>query len=266
VHLIVAPAIDKGKIQISIEGQRLSDELVQKADQIVEVKDDAQKTVALNLMKTMKGFLNTVEGARTDIKKPFLEMGKLIDGLAKKLSEPVQTKFNSIQVLVSKYEFQLQQEAERIRREQEAEQRRVEAEAQAKLDAAEKEFAAKVNNLLAKRDAFPADSARWKAVDSQISMLYEHQGRTRESIAKVVEQRIEETQATIALSAPDKMKGQSNRNIPKVEIVDLHALYKARPELVDLSLKTTMVQALMREGVTELPGLKLSWEFQVSVR
>lgn len=74
------------------------------------------------------------------------------------------------------------------------------------------------------------------------------------------------TQATaLASITPNKPKGAAVRRVLRWEVTDIHALYKARPDLVDLRPKAQAIQATC-DPALPVPGLKLWYEDQVVVR
>lgn len=61
-------------------------------------------------------------------------------------------------------------------------------------------------------------------------------------------------------------EGLSMRSVPRFEVLDIHALYRARPDLVVLEPKTAMINQLVRDGLTQLAGLRIWMEQVASAR
>lgn len=128
-----------------------------------------------------------------------------------------------------------------------AEQRRVAAEAaarQAELDrlAAEAKAAA---SLLAASEA-PADVAAGKELAEAATGQWEAAVRA-------------------PLPEAQKIGGMSTRRVMRVEVTDLHALYKAAPNLVRLEANLAAIKATCFPE-HPVPGLKLTWDEVVNTR
>lgn len=50
------------------------------------------------------------------------------------------------------------------------------------------------------------------------------------------------------------------------DVVDIHTLYKACPDLVELAVKRSEVLALIRTGTREIPGLVIRQETVANAR
>ena len=64
-----------------------------------------------------------------------------------------------------------------------------------------------------------------------------------------------------------KPDGISVKKVWKHKLIDIHALYAARPDLVTLEPKTNNINAAIRQdGVRQIPGLEIWEETETSVR
>jgi len=62
------------------------------------------------------------------------------------------------------------------------------------------------------------------------------------------------------------MEGVSTVKVPKFEVLSITDLYGARPDLVEMYERPIAINKAIREGATEIPGLRIWWETQVSTR
>lgn len=72
--------------------------------------------------------------------------------------------------------------------------------------------------------------------------------------------------AAPALQAPAKLAGSMTRRPWKFKVTNLSDLYKARPELCTLSESPSAINAAIRDGLRECPGLEIFQDVEVGVR
>jgi ribosomal protein L9 len=117
------------------------------------ITDAATMEAGNGLLMAAHATLKELEAARVKLKKPITELGKAIDGVVAKVSDPLDQAKRLMLGKVSAYQRQVQEEADRARREAEAkaaaeraaaeaERARLQAEADAKAKAEADELAA----------------------------------------------------------------------------------------------------------------------------
>ena len=66
---------------------------------------------------------------------------------------------------------------------------------------------------------------------------------------------------------PKRAEGMIVKKVKKFRVVDAHALYLARPDLCDIQVSVSRVNAALRvEGTASLPGLEVWEETEATVR
>lgn len=239
-----------------VEGTvELRDQILAKAGFVETVTNDDEQALAAEVLRDLKAFAGTIEQSRVEVKAPVLGLGKAIDTAAKDLLAQVTTESARIQAALTAYQREMirrQQEAEaQIRREQERVARE-QREAQARLDAA------------------AAEEARKAAAGQQT------QEQAAAKVQEVAKAEIAHVQAVVtdarsAISAasvvvPSRAAGMTVRQSWNFEVVDLAALYAARPELCTLEVKRAAVLQVIRSGAREIPGLRIFEDVQAGVR
>ena len=81
------------------------------------------------------------------------------------------------------------------------------------------------------------------------------------------------TQAAIAAvekptTEPPRAAGMSIKPVRKFRVTDIHALYKAKPDLVELSPKTSAINAIIRstDEIVAIPGIEQYADMDVSAK
>lgn len=210
-------------------------------------------TRAVALVRELKEFTSGIEDARTQAKKPILEMGRAIDEIARTLTDEVLGEQSRIQRLIGEFE---------------AEQRRIEAEARAKAAAESRrlymEAQERERKLMEEASAKAAQATseeERKAIQSQAMKQAEELDRTTMvQTAKAIE--------LAGANVPAKTAGTVVRKNLVIEVVDPHALYQHSPAMVVLKPNTAALKAYLKtlpEGA-EVPGVKWYVETTASIR
>lgn len=220
------------------EAQR--NDLVLRAREHVTIRTSAEQNSAVEAARSIRTALRDVEDTRTALKKPLLDAGRQIDSLAKEFVAPLAAELARLERLVTDFQQAEQrrvQEAERVRA---AEIARLESERLAREEEARK--AASTMTTEAQLNAAIAAEAAERAVAAQ-------------------------RQAVIVAPMPAPMKsgGAATRQVMVYEVTDIHALYKARPELCTLEAKASAIRATCVPEM-QVPGLKMWWEDRTTIR
>lgn len=216
------------------------DKALARAREVTAVEDAMDLELCGASMKELQGMIKAVEASRTEVKSPVLDLGRKIDGLAKEFANPIEAELGRLKGLFSKYQaeqIRLAQEAEAKRQ---AEARKAEAEAKARAEAQRQ---AEADFLGEEAKPVPAPEPP-KAVPA----------------------------GELPLLAPPKPKamptpsGISARPIWTFEVTDIHALYQAHPEWVQLEPRRAEINKALADGMRECPGLAIRQETKTTVR
>jgi hypothetical protein len=209
------------------------DVLVTMASRVTAVTTADEQEDAVNLGQRLRVWIKDIEAARVEVKAPFRQRVDLIDSLAKDASAPCKAALDRLSALVSLFQ---QQEAERVRL---AEQARQEEIARLEIERQKKEEALKV---------VQATMTTEKDLEEAIKA---------EAAAK---QAAADAYNRIAAPVPEALRatGAATQKVMCYEVTDVHALYRARPELVRLEANAAAIRATVMVGMT-VPGLRI-WE------
>jgi len=220
-------------VALDLEELQKRDALVLRAERVMSVTTADEQTEAVEIGQKLRTWMKDVEAARVEVKAPFRERAELIDSLAKEAVAPLKTELDRLSRLVSCFQ---QQEAERVKRAEDARQQeiiRLEAERKKAEDDARVMQAAMVSDKdLA--EAIAAEAAAKKAQEDAYNRI------------------------AAPLPEAQKATGAATRKEMCYEVVDVVALYRARPELVRLEANAAAIRATVFVGMT-IPGLRI-WE------
>lgn len=235
--------IDKSRLEISELVVSERRDLINQAQQVTAVNDGVSQSLAVSTLGHLKGLVKRLEKAREYVKRPVLEIGRLIDTKVREFCDPVQGEINRIDRLVSAFQEVERKKQEDIRRYQEErrqqaaeEERKRQAELDRKLEKAKTE--SKRSELLAKKQES------------------EEQFHTA-----VLDTVAEENRA-----APVRASGMIVRETWKHEVISIEELFKARPECVKLVPNDPVIRGLLSAGVREIPGVRIWKETKTSAR
>jgi len=240
------------KLEISTE---MLSPVIQKGLELKAKAESMQITTAEEVMiangtlKEVQSLEKEIEGKREEMKKPFLEMGRQIDTLAKQASFPVLEAKQIIKTKIVKYnEIQEQKrlEAERIERQRLEELRlKEEAERKAKAEAERKQREEEERKLAEQRKALEEAQAKAKA----------EQDETKRQLAEMEAKQLEEQkkidEAKIRLE-------QEQRDL-EAEKARIEADKKAEADR--LALEEQKKKEL--ESVVEVKGIRTIWDFEI---
>ncbi len=220
------------------EQQRLS--LTTLSSGITSVSNPNEQSAAISAGSSIRKYVKDVEAARVELTAPLLEAQRKLKKLADEHVGPLNAELTRVSRLVVQFQTQ---EAERVERERKAQALAYELAEKARLEAeqAAQKAAEKVNT------------------DRQLDRAIQKEKEAQEAAQAV--------QQVLAAPAPtlNRATGASMRKVLRWEVTDIHALYKARPELCKIEAKASAIQSMC---VPELPvpGLDLRWETTASIR
>lgn len=260
---------EKVGIAISQDAEQAKAKALEVAGKITAVKTADEATLAVAASSSCKKLVQQVEKSRKDVKGPVLEIGKRIDSIACQYAHNLQVEIDRIEGLMRDYEIERQRKQREEEEKRQAELRRVEEErrkaeeaaARAKAEQEEKE----------RREAELAFKERTKKEDKELERI---QRESAQAAAKAEE---EERKAKIAelkqhqvasqkSSTPQRTDGTIVRDEWLFEVTDIKAFYAAKPDACKIEVQKSMVNALLRNGMRECPGLSIWCEKRVITR
>jgi len=218
----------------------------------IEAVTDAQSQQhAVAMGRAFRAHLAEVEATRKALKEPILTAGRMLDSIATEHCDPMVAEVSRLESLIAAFQ---RQEQERVAEEQ---RRR-----QEEIDRLAKERLAAENAL---QDA-PASAENDALADIQRQQL---------EMAVDLAEQAERSAIVAPPPEPEKAKGMATTKVLKWECVDIHALYKARPDLCNAPTpKKSAINSTCSapESATEanpdatIPGLKLFWTDKTTIR
>jgi hypothetical protein len=104
--------------------QAAVNDAVERSSKLMVIESDEDLTHFIDVAAELKDLIGQIDGARVDVKKPFLEAGKLIDKRAKEFSIKLEHQSNRIKMEIGRFEgdrrralWDEQQRLERLARE-----------------------------------------------------------------------------------------------------------------------------------------------------
>jgi len=230
-----APTVATSETAVALRAQALQD-----ACEIVTIQSHADVTYATEVLRQVKQLSATCEKSRAEIKAPVLDLGKAIDNAAKAYAGPLDAEANRIARLVGGYQAEQEHIREAELRRQQQERERIERE-----------------RIEAERKAI--EEAKGAQTEQQLELAE----RKVEQAAVVAEQQ----KAAIApVQTVQTVAGLSVKPVKKFEVVDLRRLYEFNPQFVELSAKASVINAALKAGATDIPGLRIYEDVATRVR
>lgn len=245
--LSVTPSLNTVAIAVDPEAFAKKTDALKASGLVGAVLNPMDQEVAVEAMKRLKTLSNGTEEARKALKKPFLDAGKAIDDAASSFSAELEAEYSRLQKLVS--DFQAAERRKQIEA-MECERRAIEAE----------------NRRRAEEQECLEREQREKIAAQQLA----HQENPFMSPPPAPAEPVVLAPMTITpqvVREIPKAKGTMGRTETKITVTDIHAIYKAHPELVNLTINLALAKQLVKAGMlTECPGLEIAEELVVSVR
>lgn len=242
-------------ISIAPYAQKLKQEALERAADIVEIANAFDRDMANDAMVAINELLKPVEKARMDVKKPILTIERAIDKVVNDYVARLKAEYDRLGRLAGPFDAAARErqriaEAEAQRKAEEARRAEIEAlrereriaEAEAAKLRAEAEAAAKVNperadELLDLAEAKSDEAARRIADETA-------------ALAKSIS-----ADAKALAPAREVPRGAAVRGVWEYEIVDAAALYRVRPECFTLEPVKSAITAALEASGGKLPGI-----------
>jgi hypothetical protein len=200
---------------------------------VKDINDINSADHASRVLSELKGLEKAIEASKAANKRPIIDAGRLIDTIVKDYLGPVQDASRRISALLGTYQDNQRRKAERARQE-----------------AAEVEAAAIAEKQKAQAELAAAGELTAEAIDTL----------NAEAADKIADAQISAMQAT-----GPQVAGVSLRAPKKFEVIDIKALFKARPELCLIEPNKAAIRAILKQE-TEIPGLRIWTEAAAVVR
>ena len=256
-------------IAIEPEFYALRSSALAESETVQAVTSPLAQRFAVESLRSLRALAKQVEDSRQAVKAPVLDLGKRIDATAKAAVETLSAEIDRITGLLNAYESEqrrIDAEAEAKRLAEERERQRIEAERTAVIErerlAAEK----------AQRDAEAAARNASTAAERAKAQQEAQAVREVQRIAELKRQAEQEAAklaaiaaAPVVMAAP-KPEGMRVNTPWTFDVLDAAALYKARPELCNITPKRAEILTLIRAGSREIPGLAIRQEVNVTTR
>lgn len=231
LEIVVSGSLPSPQIELSVAAFNARTLALEASGRIKAIASVADLDSAAAALTKLKALTRSVEDSRKEVKAPVLEVGRRIDAVAKDYLTPLESEAKRLSVIVGSY-----QEAQRRKAEKEREEAaRAQAEALAEMNAKQAE-------AIAQGDEQAADAARAEAAE------------------KIAASQL----AAINAEGP-RPEGITSRTSWKFEVVDIAALYAARPELCVITPNNAAIRAVVKTGA-KIPGLRVWQEAAAIVR
>lgn len=228
-------------VEISTTFAEAKAQALNTAAMVGDLTNGLTQQVALNALAGVQRLIKDVEKTRTDVKSGPLELCRQIDQTAKAAVAELEIAQGTLKRKLSDFQRELDQRRAEEERRKAEELQRIEREKQDALAKAQAE-AAKLA---------PAKAAQVVAA-AEVAAVNHARAQTQELLA------VEPT--------PVKPEGAVVSRPWKYEVEDIHALYRAHPELVDLTPKGRAILDVIRDGKREIPGLRIFQDVEVRTR
>lgn len=234
--------------------------LLSTSSEVTVVSDPTTYEVAQDSTRSLAAMRNAVEKSRKQVKEPVLALGKQIDSIAAEFIADIEAEEKRIQSLMQDYA----REQARIRAEQEAAARRAAAEAERQKQEAERKARE------AEEQARRAEVLKTKAAQDKANAAAEEARRLSYEAAQKAQaeqtKALEQTLASVQTAAPAGVKEELD-----YEVTDIAALYRAAPQLVELSPRRKDILAALKQLQaanlpTTIPGLTIKKVLKISTR
>jgi hypothetical protein len=251
-YLIVLNGVNETTLSITTQAHALKQSALATARAIGDAIDADTQAPAAAAISDIKGILKKLETSKHEVKAPVIALGKRIDAIAADFAKELAQEATRLNNGIQSY----------FRREQERaamEQRMANALAEKRRKNAEIEAQAVAEELrLAEQAALDAPT------QAQAAQL-DAQARALATQAEAAQAKVEAVEAP-EIIAPQRAEKMTVRKTWKHRLTDIALLYKSRPELVSLEPLTNAINAEVRGGMRECPGLEIWEETDVSVR
>ena len=250
--LITLAGIQGVSLDISADALLLKNQALTDAASITAVNDGDSQQIATNVLSTIKLILKQLETSRTDIKRPVLDLGKMIDDKAKVFAKELDQEASRLHELIQSHYREEKRKADEARRMQEMLEAKRRAKAEAEARALEEERRR-------------IEQAALKATSETEAARLDEEARQKAAQAEAAQAKAETVTAQV-IKAPEKAEKMTVRKVWKHRVTNIQQLLQARPEFVSLEPRTAAINAEIRGGNHSIPGLEIWEEDDITIR
>jgi hypothetical protein len=273
----LAPLILAGdgySLEVSPDAEAQKAELIRHSALIVEVNDNTAAEAARNQVKKLAEMRVLVEKSRKAVKEPVLKIGKDIDAKAAAFVGQIELEEKRVSGLIGAHAQRVEAERQALlRKQQEEERQRIAAEQEAARKAAEAAAAAEAARKAAEDAQFADDATEDTEAAAKAAVIAAEAEKVRIAAEQAEAARKAEEARAAAFAAPIEAPVSGVKFEPDFELVDIHALYAAVPELVKLEVKRADTLARIKSymeahggDLPTVPGLSITKKPVVSKR
>jgi len=198
------------------------------------VTNAAELNVATSVGVAAQRFCKSAETDRLAHTKPIRDLNDLVSTMVKDLIAPVKSEMERVGRHVAMFRHQ---EEERVRKEEIERQKAIQVAEDAARAAAEAQAKAEANMTT--------------EADLQAALATEAAAKAKELAYR--------TTVTAPLPEVQRSKGSAVRKEVRFEVLDIHAVYAARPELCRIELNASACRAILTKD-SVVPGLRITEE------
>lgn len=262
------------EVAISVESGALAlkAETLQSAAMVLKVSGEMDQLLCVEVVREIKHLRKMCEDSRVMVKAPVLKLGRDVDAKAFEYDTDLGIEEARLQKLLDGFaaeqkriadeaERKRREEIERVERERREAEEKARREAQAELARIEREKQAALSVAKSEQDRVIA--AQQAEVQRQNAILQANADAER---ARIESEKKAVAASSIAVLVPVKADGLSVSDVWKFEVLNPAEVYKAHPEFCDVTVRPSLVNAAMKRGLRECPGLRIWKETHANVR
>ena len=222
------------------EATEYVDGLLMESKGVQAVDSPQSQQQAVRMGREIRKHLAEVEMTRKQLKEPILNAGRLLDDIARDHCQPMLNEVARLEGLVGGFQL--------------AEQRRIEQ--------AEQTRQAEIDRL--SKERLKAEQALEDSKPSGDDALDDINQANAEMALEAAEER-ERAVVIAPLPEPVKARGAATGQKMVIEVIDVKALFAARPDLCRIEANLAAIRATCFPE-TPVPGLKLTWVSKTTIR
>lgn len=251
IIIIAEPASPASPYALTIPSQSIQyrDAQLALSRELKTPTNDEEQKIVLARAGTLKAINKDVESLRVELTKPHLDAQRDYKAKCDDFRKPILDEVKRLEDGASAF----QASKERIaRQEREEEAKRLQAALKAERDAIAEQQ--RLERELAAAKTKKAQAAIKEKIEAAQINVGEAQADTQQAI----EQRAEPVNTKVA--------GSRIAEDYDIVVVNIHALYAAHRQCVELTERKSAIKDLIRAGITDIPGVTLTPRVKVSAR
>lgn len=248
------------KLAIKLKANAAKISALALAGEVVAVTDaDGQKRAG-EALRRIQSLIRETGQSHKLIKAPVLELGRRIDAAASTFTAELEAEKTRITGLVAEFQKAEMVKAENLRKMQDRLDAKRREDEERKLAEAKAEEERLQKQALQNVDVDDPEAERNRQASSRA---------TAEREAQELKAREAQSSRT-PVAAPPKARGVSAQKVRVFEVTDIHALYAARPDLVELTPKAGLINREINAPnlakTPEIPGIAVEEDVRVAAR